>query len=193
MRKKLLPAVGIMAVLCLNGCRSQQSAPETEALREEITQLQQQVSDLQEQITSGSTETQQEIPPASETPAEGESGEGSPAPEPEASPSDGASALSTTHTMEELTGLVAAFEEKTQNAAPSGAVSEDMEQFLSLKQEEKEIGDQLDRHEDELEYLYRSNALSREEYRTLDRELELLEDRLDASEDLLEYTFGMED
>ena len=68
-----------------------------------------------------------------------------------------------------------------------------MQELCNVKQEEKEIGDQLDRHEDELEYLYRSNALSREEYRTLDRELELLEDRLDASEDLLEYTFGMDD
>ena len=193
MKKKSLLFISILAALCMNGCQSRQPDPETEALREQITQLQQQISDLQEQIASGSAETPQEISPASETPAEGENNGDASVPGTEISPSDDASPLSTTHTMEELTGLVAAFEEKARNAAPSGAVSEDMEQFLSLKQEEKEINDQLDRHEDELEYLYRGNALSRENYRTLDRELELLEDRLDAAEDLLEYTFGMDD
>ena len=68
-----------------------------------------------------------------------------------------------------------------------------MEQFLTLKQEEKKIDNDLDLHEDELEYLYRNGSLSRDEYRTLERELERLEDRLDAAEDELEYIFGIDD
>ena len=68
-----------------------------------------------------------------------------------------------------------------------------MEQFFSLKKEENEIDDALDLHEDELEYLYRNNFLTREEYKKSERELEKLEDRLDDAEDHLEYTFGIND
>lgn len=95
--------------------------------------------------------------------------------------------------MEELNALVSAYEEKADSAVPSGSASEDMEQFFALKQEEKSIDDTLDLHEDELEYLYRNNQLSRDEYKTLERELDRLEDRLDAAEDKLEYTFGIDD
>jgi predicted nucleic acid-binding Zn-ribbon protein len=106
---------------------------------------------------------------------------------------DPASALTTTHSLEELADVITAYEEKVNAAAPSGNASEDMEQFMDLKQEEKTIDQDLDLHEDELEYLYRNGSLSREEYKSLERELERLEDRLDAAEDLLEYTFGMDD
>lgn len=51
----------------------------------------------------------------------------------------------------------------------------------------------LDNHEDELEFLYRNNFLSREEYNQLKRELERLEDKLDDAENKLEYVFGIDD
>ncbi len=95
--------------------------------------------------------------------------------------------------MEELTAMVSAYEETAGAAVPSGTAADDMEQFLTLKQEEKKIDNDLDLHEDELEYLYRNGSLSRDEYRTLERELERLEDRLDAAEDELEYIFGIDD
>ena len=68
-----------------------------------------------------------------------------------------------------------------------------MEQFFVLKQEEKQIDDCLDRHEDELEYLYHNGSLTRDDYKKLERELERLEDKLDDAEDRLEYTFGIDD
>lgn len=195
MKQKLLLIVSILAALCLNGCGSSRTDPETEALREQITQLQQQVSELQEQIISESAEEPQEIPAAPEPPSEGTEDGSVPAtaPDTENAPAESDPALSTTRTMEELAGLVSAFEEKVKNAVPSGNASEDIEQFLTLKQEEKQIDDQLDLHEDELEYLYRNNRLSRDEYRALERELERLEDRLDTAEDQMEYTFGIDD
>ncbi len=76
---------------------------------------------------------------------------------------------------------------------PASSSSESMEQFLTLKQEKKEIDDELDLHEDELERLYRQDALSRDDYKARERELERLEDRLDDAEDKLEYTFGIDD
>lgn len=68
-----------------------------------------------------------------------------------------------------------------------------MEQFFLLKQEEKQIDDSLDVHEDELEYLYKSNYLTRDEYKKSEQELETLEDRLDDVENELEITFGIDD
>ncbi len=101
--------------------------------------------------------------------------------------------LATTYTMEELSAMVDAFAVKSQSATASGTSSENMEQFFVLKQEEKQIDDCLDRHEDELEYLYHNGSLTRDDYKKLERELERLEDKLDDAEDRLEYTFGIDD
>ena len=68
-----------------------------------------------------------------------------------------------------------------------------MEQFFAFKQEEKQIDDLLDQHEDELEYLYKKQSLTRDEYKRLERELDLLDDKLDAAKDQLEFVFGIDD
>ena len=178
MKKSFLLCAGIMTVLLLSGCQPAANNPETEALKEQITRLEQQIADLEQQQTSpvtengnvsGTTDNDSSAEPSSgETPA-------------------------TTYTMEELTVMVDDYTEKVGAASPSGTASENLEQFFSLKKEENEIDDALDLHEDELEYLYRNNFLTREEYKKSERELEKLEDRLDDAEDHLEYTFGIND
>lgn len=99
----------------------------------------------------------------------------------------------TTYTMNELSDMVNAFVAKAQAVMPGGTASQDLEQFFALKQEEEQIDDLLDRHEDELENLYRQNSLTREEYNRLERELDRLEDQLDDTEDQLERVFGIDD
>ncbi len=99
----------------------------------------------------------------------------------------------TTYTLDELSTVVDAFVTKVCAAAPSGTAAQDMEQFFALKQEGKQIDDTLDTHEDELEYLYKTGSLTREEYKQQERKLELLEDQLDDIEDQLEYVFGIDD
>ena len=59
--------------------------------------------------------------------------------------------------------------------------------------EEEKIDDLLDQHEDELEYLHRTDVLANQEYRTLERQLEALEDKLGDAEDELEYIYGIDD
>lgn len=101
--------------------------------------------------------------------------------------------IKTTNTMADLSSLVEAFVTKANAAVPSGTVSQDMEQFFAFKQEEKQIDDLLDQHEDELEYLYKKQSLTRDEYKRLERELDLLDDKLDAAKDQLEFVFGIDD
>ena len=202
MKQKYLFMIGMTAALSLTGCQSGSTNAETEALQEQITQLQQQITELEQQASADTADapsakqSEEGTAAAPETSEPDNTGEALPAADSEAenTPSSGASdASATTHTMEELTAMVSAYEETAGAAVPSGTAADDMEQFLTLKQEEKKIDNDLDLHEDELEYLYRNGSLSRDEYRTLERELERLEDRLDAAEDELEYIFGIDD
>lgn len=171
MKKKTTVAAVLAVLLFMTGCQSDSGNAETEALKEQISQLEQQIAVLQQQNTETDNNTQ----------AQADSG------------TQGQSVPPTTRTMEELTAMVNAYIEKANAAAPNGTASDNMEQFFSLKQEEKQIDAALDLHEDELENLYRQNALTRDEYKSLERELEKLEDSLDRAEDRLEYTFGIDD
>lgn len=101
--------------------------------------------------------------------------------------------VGTTYTIEDLSSMVESFVTRANAAIPSGTASQDMEQFFAFKQEEKQIDDLLDQHEDELEYLYKKQFLTKEEYKRLERELDRLDDKLDAAKDQLELVFGIDD
>lgn len=213
MKKNFLLLPGIAAALSLAGCRSGNTNAETEALREQIAQLQQQISDLEQQAASENSSDTPDAPandssPVSGAAESGGTGDSAPASDPaaeaaadsstadQAAPAanpESESAASTTHTMEELTNMVTDYEEKAAAAALSSSAHDDIEQFMNLKQEEKQIDRDLDLHEDELEALYRNGSLSRDEYKKLEQELERLEDRLDAAEDTLEYVYDIDD
>lgn len=197
MKKRNLFTIGILAALLLTGCSGSDNA-ETESLKQQIAQLEQQVEALQAASEGGTAENST---PASEDevtadtslteqPASDDTTQIQPEP---AQDTSAAGTLTTTNTIEELTTFVTDYVEKVKAASPSGTASENMEQFFTLKQEEHQIDDALDLHEDELEYIYRQNALTRDEYKKLERELEQLEDQLDDAEDWLEYTFGIDD
>lgn len=101
--------------------------------------------------------------------------------------------IGTTYTIEDLSSMVESFVTRANAAVPSGTASQDMEQFFAFKQEEKQIDDLLDQHEDELEYLYKKQSLTRDAYKELERELDRLDDKLDAAKDQLEFVFGIDD
>lgn len=196
MKKNDLVVAGMLGILLLTGCSSNSSTAETEALKEQIAQLEQQVQSLEEAaVSEGAITAGDDAQPDADanatddaqTPPEDTAGDTSKTETAESG------TPSTTRTMEELTGLVDAYVEKAGAASPGGTDTENMESFFNLKQEEKEIDHALDLHEDELEYLYRQDSLTRDEYRKLERELEQLEDRLDQAEDDLEYLFGIDD
>lgn len=200
MKKNILITAAVIAACLFTGCQSgnRDTNPETEALKEQIAQLEQQIDALQQAQTSDSSS--------------GESGTTAPEKQPAASeetspaqselPSDTGAAgqdtssgqsISTTYTIEELTDLVNAYTEKINSLPSNGTDTNSMDQFINLKQEEKQIDNQLDQHEDELERLYRDGTLTREEYKNLERELERLEHQLDDAEDQLEFIFRIDD
>ncbi|MEZ3479306.1 MAG: hypothetical protein K1W08_12010 [Lachnospiraceae bacterium] len=187
----------VIVTTLLTGCQSNAgSSAETEALKEQIAQLEKQIAALEQQAANNNAANNNvtkdnaadEVPPAAETaPAQTDTSVGN-SQQPDAS-DEGL----TTYTMQELESMVGAFVQKADAAAPSGSAAQDLEQFFALKQEEKQIDDLLDHHEDELEELYKVQSLTREDYKRLERELERLEDKLDAAEDQLEYMFGIDD
>lgn len=187
----------VIVTTLLTGCQSNAgSSAETEALKEQIAQLEKQIAALEQQAANNNAANNSvtkdnaadEVPPAAETaPAQTDTSVVN-SQQPDAS-DEGL----TTYTMQELESMVGAFVQKADAAAPSGSAAQDLEQFFALKQEEKQIDDLLDHHEDELEELYKVQSLTREDYKRLERELERLEDKLDAAEDQLEYMFGIDD
>lgn len=183
--------VGLVFLLVLSGCESKN---ETEALQRQIAQLEQKVSELEarDRSSEGPAVISSQGAASASSSAQGSSGDLSGA----ATVSGNDSAVDgvqTTETMEELSALVSAFEEKVNAVPPSGGETGGMESFFSLKQEEKQIDDRLDLYEDELEFQYRAGSLTERDYKAFERELERLEDRLDAAEDKLEYVFGIDD
>lgn len=253
MRKKRMKnsvsAVGVLLALLVAGCQSNagNSSAETEALKTQIAQLEQQIADLEQrqgagngsassapaagevsdsgvQADAGSGSSQKTQDGASDAIGQSEAqtqsdtsvGNGqSGAPQNDTGVGNGQSGAAqndtsvgdssainrqgtsidglTTYTLDELSTVVDAFVTKVCAAAPGGTAAQDMEQFFALKQEGKQIDDTLDTHEDELEYLYKTGSLTREEYKQQERKLELLEDQLDDIEDQLEYVFGIDD
>lgn len=198
MKKNDLVVAGMIGILLLTGCSSNSSTAETEALKEQIAQLEQQVQSLEEAAVSEGAITAGDDAQAQPDADANEADDAQAQPEDAAGETSKTEAAesgtpSTTRTMEELTDLVDAYVEKAGAASPGGTDTENMESFFNLKQEEKEIDHALDLHEDELERLYRQDSLTRDEYRKLERELEQLEDRLDKAEDDLEYLFGIDD
>lgn len=160
----------VIVTTLLTGCQSTAgSSAETEALKEQIAQLEKQIAALEQQAANNNAANNS------------------------VTKDNAADEALTTYTMQELESMVGAFVQKADAAALSGSAAQDLEQFFALKQEEKQIDDLLDHHEDELEELYKVQSLTREDYKRLERELERLEDKLDAAEDQLEYMFGIDD
>lgn len=194
MKKRTLLAIGAVTVLLLTGCQSSSSNAETEALKEQVAQLEQQIADLQTSDSSDDTAAADNTAAADAQAADTSANAGTDAAA-DTGTTDTAAAdtgsSSTTYTLEELTTMVNDYVAKAEAAAPSG--SNDMEQFFSLKQEANQIDNELEIHENELERQYRDGTLTRDEFRTNERELDHLEDLLDAAEDQLEYVFGIDD
>lgn len=194
MKKRTLLAIGAITVLLLTGCQSSSSNAETEALKEQVAQLEQQIADLQTADSSDNTTAADDTAAADAQAADTSANAGTDAAA-DTGTTDTAAAdtgsSSTTYTLEELTTMVNDYVAKAEAAAPSG--SNDMEQFFSLKQEANQIDNELEIHENELERQYRDGTLTRDEFRTNERELDHLEDLLDAAEDQLEYVFGIDD
>ena len=178
MKKRTLVAAGFIAVLVLAGCQSTANNTETEELKRQVAELEQQVTAL-EQGNASETTSEEAVP---EQPAANETTAGVEQPE----------AAQETPTIKELTDKVNAYLEKVKAAIPSADENEKMEQFFELKKEEETLERELDRYEDDLEVQYRNGSLNREDYRTLEREAERLEEQLDDAEDTLERTFKMD-
>lgn len=175
MKKTMLYTIGILSACMLGGCQSGTNS-ETEELRRQVADLQQQISELQQTDHTDTADT--------DTTAD-----------------SGASATDTTtdpgtsdtdDTLETLTALVDDFTSKIDDLLIDSR-NKELEQFFSYKQEAAGIDRRLDRYEDELERLVRDGSLSRDDYRSMERELEDLEDRLDNAEDSLEYYYGIDD
>lgn len=223
MKKKIrFTFIMVMAAFFLSGCQSDDDRAETEALRQQVDDLQRQISELQQgtssndiSFTKSSGQTSQNVDNAQaeqnvqnvDNPQAEQNAQNADNPQTGQNTQNADNAQSssnaqaetdetlsteTSDTMADLTGMVDAFVQKAGQISLS-STSDVFDQFLSLKKESNQIETQIDAYEDTLEKQYRDGALSRDKYRELEQELEALEDSLDNAEDTLETIFGIDD
>lgn len=166
MKKLNFICMAIIMPIVLTGCSNNS---ETENLRKQVSELQQQISDMNQSASAQQTDVPQNNDTSQTEPS-----------------------ATYSYSMDELNSMVDTYIDKADNIISNGKNS-DIEQYISLKQEHNEIERNLEIHEDELEAQYHNNTISRDEYRNLEFELERLEDRLDSSEEQLEQIFGIDD
>ena len=162
--KILGTAAAMMLVLALAGCEN--NTDDVDALKKRVDKMEQELADME--INNNLAESSQDKASIHEVSASNDS-------------------------IASLTQAVDDMVSKANEAKPDGTEEEKMEQFFTLKKEMKSIDSRLDAFEDYLEYQYRQEKLSREEYQSQDQALEELEDKLDAAKDQLEWTFGIDD
>ncbi len=184
----------IMTAFLLSGCQSDAERAETEALKQQINDLQNQLSELQQGTAANENASTESPAPQTQ---DVQNSEQQQAPLPQETPdtqTESTESLSAgiSDTIGELTSLVDDFVQKGEQASLS-STGDAFDQFLSLKKESNQIETQIDAFEDELERQYRDGTLSWDEYRDAERELESLEDSLDHAEDNLERIFGVDD
>lgn len=186
MKKTMLYTIGILSACMLGGCQSGTNS-ETEELRRQVADLQQQISELQQTDHTDAADTDTTADPnapATDTTADSGASATDTTTDPDAADTD--------DTLETLTALVDNFTSRIDDLLIDSR-NKELEQFFSYKQEAAGIDRRLDRYEDELERQVRGGSLSRDDYRSMERELEDLEDRLDNAEDSLEYYYGIDD
>ena len=165
MKKRLLVAAGVAGLLVLAGCQSGDSA-ETEQLKQQIAQLEQQVTELENSSASDTADDTASADTADDTAntantantadtstdaeaADTAAGDATAASDASAGNTGTAAVL----TIDELTTKVDAFVEKADAEAASSA-EKVLENYFILKQEAEEIDRELERYEDDLEYVY---------------------------------------
>lgn len=79
------------------------------------------------------------------------------------------------------------------NASTSSDYQTNYETFYNLSQKIGNIENELDTIEDLIEYDYKANKLSFDDYRSYERSLDTLEDSLELAEEALENKFNMDD
>lgn len=186
-------AAALLSISLLAGCGDNSRE---KALEDQISQLEQQVTDLQNsQNTDKDTKDDKHTTTDSSTDETGvadidtDDATGT-VNNPAISTPQGAK---TVPSLEELSQSVSDITDKVNGTTPTGTSDEQLTQYRTLKKEIDAIDRDLDYWEDDIENQFEQGTLTREEYRATDRQIDALEDQLDNAEDRLETLFGIDD
>ncbi len=177
MKKFLFSAAALFMASLTGGCQSAADKAETEALRQQVNELKEQLADLQQDgasdpsVPAGSDAAQQDT---------------------QSDPSNDTQQDASGDKIDELSAKVDAFIKKAEDAAANSGPGS-LDAFFTLNQESHQIERDIENYEDELERQYHLGALTRDGYKTKELALDRLDDSLDDAKDRLEYAFGIDD
>lgn len=182
MKSKTLVMLAALSALIFTGCQNNDLSAENQALKQQISELEHQLTQLQETNTNTSdVSTNDTASTDGNTVSQNNQTNNS-------TPNS-----STVYTLDELSGMVDEFVASVGSVTPDVNNSSNLDQFFSLKRQGDQIEHALENHENDLEAQYRAGTITRDNYRKLDREIERLEDLIDSACDRLEITFGIDD
>lgn len=180
MKTKVLLFFTIISLLTFTGCQSNDLSAQNQALKQQISELEHQLTQLQEANKTDVTPTMDD-------------NTNTDAVSPNKTDTSSPETPVTIYTLQELSAMVDEFVASVGSATPDVNNSGNLDQFFSLKRQGDQIEHALENHENDLEAQYRAGTITREDYRKLDREIEKLEELIDSACDRLEIAFGIDD
>ena len=181
MKAKYLLLIATLSTFILTGCQSNNLSAENQALKQQITELEYQLTQLQEATHSTNTSPASDINVNQNTISEN------------AITRNSTENVTATYSLDELSAMVDEFVASVGSATPNMNITDNLDQFFSHKKQGDQIEHALENYEYFLDSQYRIGNITHDEYRQTEREVERLEDYVDSACDRLEIAFGNDD
>ena len=177
MKAKYLLLIATLSTFILTGCQSSNLSAENQALKQQVTELEYQLIQLQEANHNTNASLASDINVNQNTISENTMTRNSTA----------------TYSLDELSAMVDEFVASVGSATPNMNITDNLDQFFSLKKQGNQMEHALENYENFLDSQYRIGNITHDEYRQTEREVDKLEDYVDSACDRLEIAFGIDD
>ena len=180
MKTKLL-LIATLSTFILTGCQNSNLSAENQALKQQVTELEYQLTQLQEANHNTNASLASDINVNQNTISENTMTRNS---------TENSTA---TYSLDELSAMVDEFVASVGSATPNMNITDNLDQFFSHKKQGDQIEHALENYENFLDSQYRIGNITHDEYRQTEREIDKLEDYVDSACDRLEIAFGIDD
>ena len=181
MKVKFLLLIATLSTFILTGCQSNNLSAENQALKQQITELEYQLTQLQEANHNTNTSPASDVNVNQNTISEN------------AITRNSTENVTATYSLDELSAMVDEFVASVGSATPNMNITDNLDQFFSHKKQGDQIEHALENYENFLDSQYRIGNITHDEYRQTEREIDKLEDYVDSACDRLEIAFGIDD
>ena len=181
MKAKFILFIATLSTFIFTGCQSKNLSAQNQALKQQVTELEYQLTQLQEANHNTDTFPTSDINSNQNTISEN------------AIVRNSTENATATYSLKELSAMIDEFVASVGSATPNMNITDNLEQFFSLKKQGNQMEHALENYENFIDSQYRIGNITHDEYRQTEREIDRLEDYVDSASDRLEIAFGIDD